>query len=1066
MRKHRIGQGLAQATVSLSLVGSLLGGAIGPITPVNLLAPGHAVAQTTEAQKAEADRLLQLGQEQFVTSQFEAAFQSWQQALKLYRELRDRLGEGRIFSNLGSLYGIAGNYSKALEYQEQSLAIAREIKDRRLEGQGLGNLGSTYFALGNYDKAIDYHQQRLAIVRELQDRRGEGQVLRNLGNAYDALGQYKKAIEYHQQSLSIAREIKDRYGEGTTLGSLGNAYDSLSQYDKAIEYHQQSLTITREIKDRLGEGIAVGNLGTAYFYLGNYDKAIEYYQQSLTITREIKDRRSESSVLDNLGNSYASLGNYEKAIEYYQQSLIIDREIKNRSSEGQSFDNLGNAYRALGNYDKAIEYHEQSLAIAREVKNRRSEGAVLGNLGITYNNLGNYGKAIDYHQQSLAIDREIKNRRGEGQSLGNLGNVYYALGNYEKAINYQEQRLAIAREIKDRLGEGTALGNLGLNYYALGRYDKALDYHQQRLAITREIKDRLGEGQSLGNLGLTYDSLGNDDKAIEYYQQSLTIAREIKDRKGEGTNLRNLGSAYYDLGNYGKAIEYQEQALAIARTIKDRSGEGYALANLGLTRLKAGMFSQSEQNLFAAMTVLESLRENLQNLDKVSIADSQRQVYNNLQQALITQNKVESALEVAERGRARAFIELLARRVQPSTAAKPIAISIAAIQQIAKAKQATIVQYSVIYQEALFIWVVQPSGQVAFRQVDLTPLAKKQNTTLTNLINVARCLGLASCEESIVRQGTRQVAFNQARVEENWKPGGFSESNRHLQQLHELLITPIADLLPKDANAPVIFIPQGSLFLVPFAALQDAQENYLIDRHTILTAPSIQVLQLTQQQRERVKQANLKENLVVGNPTMPQFVLPDGKVSAPLAPLPGAEQEAREIAPLLKTQPLMGGQATEAVIVRRMPQARIIHLATHGIFNDQQGLQSAIALAPEANAKDLLNNGWLTADEILNLKLQAELVVLSACDTGRGRITGDGVIGLSRSFFSAGVPSVLVSLWAVPDSPTAVLMTQFYQNLQQQPNKARALRQAMLTTKKNYPHPKDWAAFVLLGEME
>jgi CHAT domain-containing protein len=180
-----------------------------------------------------------------------------------------------------------------------------------------------------------------------------------------------------------------------------------------------------------------------------------------------------------------------------------------------------------------------------------------------------------------------------------------------------------------------------------------------------------------------------------------------------------------------------------------------------------------------------------------------------------------------------------------------------------------------------------------------------------------------------------------------------------------------------------------------------------------------------------------------------------------LSPLPGAEAEARSIAPLLNTQAITGAQGTKAAIVQKMSQASIIHLATHGLLDDVRGLASAIALAPSGN-----DNGLLTAEEIFDMKLQASLVVLSACNTGEGRITGDGVIGLSRSLISAGVPSVIVSLWRVADAPTAELMRSFYQNLQNNPNKAQALRQAMLTTMKTHSDPRDWAAFTLIGEAE
>ena len=283
-----------------------------------------------------------------------------------------------------------------------------------------------------------------------------------------------------------------------------------------------------------------------------------------------------------------------------------------------------------------------------------------------------------------------------------------------------------------------------------------------------------------------------------------------------------------------------------------------------------------------------------------------------------------------------------------------------------------------------------------------------------------------------------------------------------LQQLHKLLIAPIADLLSKDPNERVIFIPQASLFLVPFPALQDEQGKYLIEKHTILTAPAIQVLDLTRKQKHN-GQRSAKNVLVVGNPTMPKIKF--GKLVEKLDPLPGSEREAIQIAKFFNTEVLTGSQATKATVMQKMQQARIIHLATHGLLHDFKGfgVPGAIALAPSAQPDDAID-GLLTSSEIFDMKLQADLVVLSACNTGGGNITGDGVVGLSRSLISAGVPSVLVSLWAVNDNSTAFLMTEFYRNLQQNPDKAVALRQAMLTTIKQYPHPKQWAAFTLIGE--
>jgi CHAT domain-containing protein len=265
-------------------------------------------------------------------------------------------------------------------------------------------------------------------------------------------------------------------------------------------------------------------------------------------------------------------------------------------------------------------------------------------------------------------------------------------------------------------------------------------------------------------------------------------------------------------------------------------------------------------------------------------------------------------------------------------------------------------------------------------------------------------------------------------------------------------------LLPKNPSDRVIFIPQSSLFLAPFPALRDEKGEYLIEKHTILTAPAIQVLDFTNQLGAG-RQTNYHNALIVGNPTMPVVSTEPGKAATRLDPLPGAELEAKTIANLLKTKAILGKDATKANILQRLSQVDVIHLATHGWADDNRGLGSWIAFAP--SGKD---DGLLKAEEILDLKLKAQLVVLSACETGKGKLSGDGVIGLSRSLILAGVPSVLVSLWQVPDEPTQYLMVEFYKSLQTQPDKALALRQAMLKTKEKFPSPVNWAAFTLIGE--
>ncbi|MEO1376034.1 MAG: CHAT domain-containing tetratricopeptide repeat protein [Cyanobacteria bacterium J06635_10] len=590
---------------------------------------------------------------------------------------------------------------------------------------------------------------------------------------------------------------------------------------------------------------------------------------------------------------------------------------------------------------------------------------------------------------------------------------------------------------------------------------------QQVLAQTTEA--RKTEADRLFNQGIQQYQKDQFKAALQSWEQALKIYREIKNRAAVGRALGSLGIAYDSLGDYNKAIEYHQQYLAIAKQIGDKAGVGAALGNLGLAYYKQGKLTLAESRLREGIKVNESLRNSeFKDSEKVTFFDTQRSTYSILQKVLIAQNKTDVALEISERGRARAFVDSLASRLSTNNKQvdkSPSPPTITQIKQIAKLQNSTFVQYSIIYDDfkiagkqqtkksELYIWVIKPTGEVTFRKADLKPLWQKENTTLSELVSTTRkSLGIGDDERDIFDVKVKN-------------PVNEKIQRESLQKLHQILVKPIADFLPTDPNQRVTFVPQGDLFLVPFPALMDSKDKYLIEKHTILTAPAIQVLELTRSQKKRIKNLPSKSRqnaLIVGNPTMPKFNTIYGEPGKQLSSLPGAKREAQAIASLFNTKALTGDEATETTIKAKLPQAGVIHFATHGLFDGFQGLQSSIALAPSSQ-----DNGLLTASEILDIKLNADLVVLSACNTGRGKITGDGVIGLSRSLFLAGTPSVLVSLWSVPDAPTAELMTDFYQNLYQKKlDKAQALRQAMRNTMKQHPNPRDWAAFTLIGEAE
>jgi CHAT domain-containing protein/uncharacterized protein HemY len=1011
-----------------------------------LVAPSQTLAQTAEDRRIEAERLLQQGTEPLYTNESQAVLQPLQQALEIYRSIGDRIGEIAALNHIGSYYDTQGQYVQALEIYQQVLAVAQEINNQQSEQIALDNIGRIHSSLAQYTQAIEYHQQAFRLAEEMGDREIMIQALQGLELPYTNLGQPQRAIEIQQQSLAIAQEIGDRNREISSLQRLGFYYRRYAQYQSGVEFFQQVLEQAQQTGDYQKQGIALGILGDLYQALEQDETAIEFFEQALVLLQKADDLNERYNLLLSLGASYRSLGQFQQASESYQQALAIARE-------------MGESYRA-SNIPNPNSYLEVQ---------------VLNILGHTYQEWGQYQKAAEFFQLPLEIARRDNNRQEEMEALINLGSVYQEFQDYQRVDEFMGQALSIAREMGDRNREEYILTTLGVNYRYSGQPQQAIESLQQALALSGNRNT-----YALSWLSQVYLDLEQYPQSIDILQQILALARQENDRGKEFKALTDLGDIYFRLGQYQQAIVTYQQAQPILQEYGERNNEFTSTywANLGFALLAVGKPVEAEPFLiraiegFESFAGTESLRTGLRNdSSRIFYFERQRYAYQALQMVLILQNRIDEALEIAERGRAKALLGLLNRQLAPdvvTASATPLPRTTSEqIEQIAKEQDATLVQYSVINIIAstpiIYIWVISPTGEIAFRSVELneenqqilsgaiatafegSPIFRGDSTTISNLV-------------SSVRPTNRSASRD---IELEYSPSVASDN---LRQLHQLLIEPIADLLPTNESDRIVFIPQEGLFLVPFAALQDANGDYLIEKHTISIAPSIQVLDITQQQRNNERSP--QNALIVGNPTMPQIWDTQTSTEVPLAPLPGAEREAQAIAQFLNTEAITGEAATETAITEQMPAAQIIHLATHGLL--EYGIPSdsgvldvpgAIALTPSSN-----EDGLLTSAEILEMDLQAELVVLSACDTGRGRITGDGVVGLSRALISAGAPSVIVSLWSVPDAPTAELMTEFYRQLETQPDKAQALRQAMLITMRQHPDPRDWAAFTIIGE--
>lgn len=884
-----------------------------------------------------------------------------------------------------------------------------------------------------------------------------------------------RPIPWHEASSPVQiAQATTPDAQADALLRQGAAQLQRRQVEAALQSWNEALELYRQSGNRIGEGRVLGNIGAVAEAVGNYPEAIAAFEDSLEVAREINDYQGIVFALNNLGHTHELLGNYEQALVYQEEALTLTQQRGDRAGEQHTLNALGILYASLGDYDRAITTYERSLELARAVGERQGEANVLGNLGNAYTERGNYPAAIATYDEALLLLQEIGNTQGEAGVLQRLGNLYMELGNSDRARTYYENSLTLARRIRDANLEAYNLGSLGILARIEGDPDTALTLLNDALQRLERLGDKEAISAALISLGNVYIDLADPMTAQQQFQQSLAIAQEIGDLRGESIALGSLALAADLSGDKEGAIARYRQSLEFSRRVGDRVREGQALSNMGIVQYELGILEDAAESLLAAVEIWETLRPGLSDADQVSLFETQAATYRILQMVLIDLKRFEDALEMSERGRARAFVELVAQRLSAvaAEALQTPPLTIADIRDLARDQNATLVEYALLENNRVAIWVVQPDGTVEFRESQLEEIDTAQLTVedLAEETRVSAALGRGATTStdraltSLTRSTRQDITENRANPGEV-PPVDIAIPRRasgNLMRLHSLLIEPIADLLPTDPSDRVIIIPQGSLFLVPFAALQNSDRQYLIERHTLMTAPAIHVLALTQSDGDRRdRPASLADlpALVVGNPVMPAL----GTPPEPLSPLPNAEVEAVQIGEMLEQPALLGSAATESAVVQRMSQARIIHLATHGLLDDVEGLgvPGAIALAPSRTT-----DGLLTANEILGLSLNADMVVLSACDTGRGRITGDGVIGLSRSFLSAGAESVVVSLWAVPDDATAALMTEFYRNLQTTPDRAQALRQAMLTTLQQYPSSRDWAAFTLMGNVD
>jgi CHAT domain-containing protein/Tfp pilus assembly protein PilF len=900
---------------------------------------------------------------------------------------------------------------------------------------------------------------------------------------------------------------------------------------KAIERYGEALRLMRAAGDRRGEAMTLTNVGTVYNLLGEPPKALEHLHQALPVWREVGDRHLEAITLSIIARVYYALGEPQKALDFYSGARSVMRAVGDQSGEAGMFTGIGTVYRLLGEPQKALDHFAQALPLWRAVGDRRNEATVLNNMGTVYNLLGEPQKALHYFEQVLPLVRAIDDRRVEAATLTNMGTVYNLLGEPRKALEYLDQALAITRKDNDRRIEAAALTHAGTAYSLSGEPQKAVEYLDRALPLRVAVSDRQGEATTLNHLGRAYDLSGEPRKALDFYGRALSLWRTVGDRNGEVAALYGMARAEAALGDLSRASAQTEAALALINSLRTKVASRdlrasyfasvqdlYKLhidllmrlhrqqpaAGFDAAALKAYEQARARSLLDMLVEARADIRQGVdpvllareRTLQQMLNAEAERQMrlfggQHTEEAASSVRRKIEDLLTQLLAVEA----ELKARSPRYAALTQPAPLALAEIQSAVADGETLLLEYS-LGEERSYLWAVTPTSLSSY---ELPSRAEIETAA-------RRCYDLLTARNRHVKFETAEE--KRARVRQ-----ADAEYPQAARVLSRMLLGPVATRLGRKR---LLIVPDGTLEYLPFAALpvpEDAavvpQRNRarnetapfvpLVVEHEVTSIPSASTLAVLRRELE----GRAAAERVVAVFADPVFDNADERVTgeasrragrtrtaemiaasdveeavqsangAPALPrLPFTRQEAQAIlalAPPAERKAALGFEANRAAATGEdLSRYRIIHFATHSFLNSTHPELSGIALSM-VDREGKPQDGFLRAHEIFNLRLGAELVVLSGCRTGLGKeVKGEGLYGMTRGFMYAGSKRVLVSLWDVQDEATARLMSDFYRELlgPKRPHAAAALRAAQIATwrEARWQAPYYWAGFVLQGE--
>ena len=950
----------------------------------------------------------------------------------------------------------------------------------------LGSVIELYRAEGA-EKALPEFERLHTLYENSDDHLNEARAERYIGESHWQLGNYEQSRTHLDEALGLMRELGQRLDEGKTLNVLGLLEWDLGNYGQAIEDFEQASMIGTELGDKRLAGSTMNNLSLVYDELGDYQTSLKQYQHALELYEGADFPRGESDTLGNIGGVNLLLGRYKDALGYYQRALAISETLKSKPSMSLDHGNLGLCYLGLGQVDTALEHFDIALELAIEAGMRKEEALWRHSRGNALIRKGQYGLGLENHRAALKTYEEINARGLLLDALHDMGRLHLTLGDPVSAEQYFQRGMQMAREIGLAQAVTVNLLALGDLHFRREHFEEADTLYSQALQRATDAGELNFQADSLLLLSLVHREQQKFDEASAEARQALAIAERID----AGYELSEAWFAIAELARQQDQLDAALGAYDSARQVSGQNADPELLWQIHYGRarvqIQGGERLAAITELQAAVRIIESARLRLrEERFKAGYVQDKYQVYIDLVRLQLELGLTHEAFSTAERLRSRSFLDQLENSGPISRNDEERQYEFALRERIRQLQSALVEEQDMVPVDRRQMAVDTFSGELLAAERDYQAFLDDikghseigRAARMPVLAEVQARLKSGEALIEYVVGDERLMIFVMQRdklsavIEELHNTDLYAKVNllRELIQdplnnnwwapaasLSDLLIKPMQDKNLLQGINHFYLVPHGILNYLPFALLpldSAGDESVLMEQYTFNYLPAAAML-VHEMQRKEASKALLA-------------------MAPAKASLHYAIEEARSITNFYQQDSLLltGIGATESAFKEQAGDYKVLHLSTHGFFNVRNPLLSGLELEP-----DDANDGRLEVHEISRMTLNADLVTLSACETGMGSgyfneiPAGDEFVSLTRAFLLAGSRSVLATLWMVDDRSTIVLMEGFYRRLDQSGNannQAAALAQVQreLRNSSKYKHPFYWAPFVLVGQQD